>query len=125
MEYIDFEAEVSNEDEILSFSGSENDEDNRPFTDDGEVENQEPSFYRKFFNRTRDPAEAVYDDDKSHLDTRDLQPEMFLKEDRANVEFDELKYSGKCAEQFKKSLLLFDCDDAKDSFFDAVLYGLY
>ena len=122
---MDFEAEVSNEDEILSFSGDENDEDNRSFIDDGEIENQEPSFYRKFFYRARDPAEAVYDDDKSHLDTRDLQPEMFLEKDRANVEFDELKDSGKCAEQFKKSLLPVDCDDAKDSFLDAVLYGLY
>lgn len=50
---------------------------------------------------------------------------MFLIEERANIEFDELKNSEKCAEQFKKSLLSFDCDDAKDSFFDAVLYGLY
>lgn len=118
MEYIDFEAEeILKEEEIISFSGEENDEDNISFIEDGKVENQEPSFYRKFFNQTRDPAETVYDDDKSHLDTRDLQPEMFFTEDRGSVEFDEFEDSGKCAEQFKKSLLPFNCDDIKGSFF--------
>ena len=104
MEYIDFEAEVSNEYEILSFSSDENDE--RSFTDDGEVKNQEPNFYRKCFNQTRDPAEAVYDDDKSHLHIRDLQPKMLFIEDRGSVEFDEFEESGKGAEQFKKAYCL-------------------
>ena len=49
MEYIDFEAEeILKEEEIISFSGEENDEDNISFIEDGKVENQEPSFYRKF-----------------------------------------------------------------------------
>lgn len=33
MEYIDFEAEVSNEDQVLSFSSDEIDEDSRSFVD--------------------------------------------------------------------------------------------
>ena len=125
MEYIDFEASVSDEDANLNFSGDEEkDNDNRPFIDDSkEVDGQEPSFYWKFFNQTRDSAEAVFDDDRSHLDARDLQPEMFSVEERKDVEFDESEGSGKCAEQFKKSLLSFH-GDLKDSFFDAVLYGL-
>ena len=98
---IDFEAEeISNEDEILSGSGEKNDEDNRSFINGGEVENQGPSFNRKFFNQTRDPAETVCNDDKSHLNTRDLQPEMFFIGDRGSVEFDEFQDSSNCSEQF-------------------------
>ena len=40
-------------------------------------------------------------DDKSHLDTRDLQSEMFFIEERNNVEFDEFAGSGKCSELFQ------------------------
>lgn len=39
--------------------------------------------------------------DKSHLDTRDLQSEMFFIEERNNVEFDEFAGSGKCSELFQ------------------------
>lgn len=48
---------------------------------------------------------------------------MFFIEDRNNIEFDEFEENGKCAELFKKNLLSFD-DDVKDSFFNAVPYGL-
>ena len=123
MDYIDFEVEASNEDQMLSFSSDENDEDNRSFIDDGEVENQMPRFYRKFVNQARDPAGTVFDDDKSHLYTRDLQLELFIIEDRGGVEFDRSDDSDKCAEKFEKSLLSFDREDIKDSFFYAVLYG--
>ena len=125
IEYIDFEASVSNEDANLNFSSDgEKDNDNRSFIDDSsEVGDEEPSFYRIFFNQTKDPAEAVLDDGGLHLDTRDLLPEMFSIEERNNVEFDEFEGNGKCLEQLKKSLLSFQ-GDLKDSFFDAVLYGL-
>ena len=66
------------------------------------VGGQEPSFYRKNFNQTRDPAEAVFDDDGLLLNTRDFQPEMFSIEERDDIEFDELEGSGKRAEQFLK-----------------------
>ena len=124
MEYIDFEAEVSNEDQVLSFSSDEIDEDSRSFVDDGDVENQGLSFSRKLINQTRDPTETMFDGDKSNLDTRDLQPELFIIEDRGDVEFDAFDDSNKCAEKIKKSLLSFDREDIKDSFFYAVLYGL-
>ena len=49
------------------------DDDNRSFTNDSsEVGGQELSFYRKFFNQTWDPAEAVFDHDGLHLNTRDF-----------------------------------------------------
>ena len=66
------------------------------------VGGQEPSFYGKIFNQTRDPAETVFDDDGLLLNTRDFQPEMFSIEERDDIEFDELEGSGKCAEQFLK-----------------------
>ena len=126
MEYIDFEAkEILKEEEIISFSGEENDEDNISFIEDGKVENQEPSFYRKFFNQTRDPAETVYDDDKSHLDTRDLQPEMFFIEDRGSIEFDEFEDSSKCAEQFKKAFSLLIVTTSRVLFYILFCTGLY
>ena len=100
MDYINFKAEDFNEESKLNFSSKENDDD-RSFINDNEEETQPPSFYR-FFYQTRDPAEAVNDDDRSHLDTRDLQPEMFLIDHRDDVEFHEFGETGKCSELFKK-----------------------
>ena len=67
MDYINFEAEVEGEnistDEKLTFSDNENN-----FIDDSNEEcNKPPSFYR-FVNQTRDPVEAVNNDDSSQLD---------------------------------------------------------
>ena len=46
MEYIDFEASVSDEDANLNFSSDDEKEDNRSFiADSSEVGGQEPSFY--------------------------------------------------------------------------------
>ena len=103
MEYIDFEAEVSNEDQVLSFSSDEIDEDSRSFVDDGDVENQGLSFSRKLINQTRDPTETVFDGDKSNLDTRDLQPELFIIEDRGDVEFDALMIAISVLKRLKKA----------------------
>ena len=52
MEYIDFEASVSDKDANLNFSSDdEKEDDNRSFiADSSEVGGQEPSFYWKFFN---------------------------------------------------------------------------
>ena len=121
MDYINFETKDFNEQSELNFSNDENDDD-RSFINYSAEETQPPSFYR-FFNQARDPAKAVIDHDRSHLDTRDLQPEMFLIDDRDDVEFDEFGETRKCSELFKKSLLSFD-DDIKDSFFNSVLYEI-
>ena len=80
MQYIVFEAEVSDvsNDEELIFP--------KKLTDDSFIDNSvhekgaSPSFYR-FVNQTRDPLEALNDssDDKSNIDSCDLQLKMFYK----------------------------------------------
>ena len=57
-------------------------------------------------------------------DRRDLQPEMFLAESRENVTFDEFDNATNLSDKFKKTLCNFKAGDAKDLFFDAVLFGL-
>ena len=121
MEYVNFDAKDENasDNEELVFSDNEGEN----FIDDSNQEgNQSPSFCR-FMNQTRDPAEAVNDDDVSHLDRRDLQPDMFYCINRKHVEFDEFDNYQNCAEKFIKSLCSFQ-DYLKDSFFNAILYGL-
>ena len=92
---INFNVEALNEKEELNFSDHKNDDD-RSFSDGNEKEDQPASFYR-FFNQTQDPAEAVNDDAGSHLDTRDLQPEMSITDNRDEVEFDWFKEVSKCS----------------------------
>ena len=65
------------------------------------------SFYR-FVNQTRDPHEALNCDDKSHVDHRDLQPEMYVSEPRENVEFDNFYDSAKQSKKLKKVLRTFE-----------------
>ena len=122
MEYINFEAKDENASDNQELAFSDNEGEN--FIDASNQEgNQSPSVYR-FMNQTRDPAKAVNDDDRSHLDRRDLEPEMFYCINRKHVEFDEFDDCQKCAEKFKKSLCSFQ-DDLKDSFFNAILYDLF
>ena len=121
MEYINFETETFDDEEELNFSDNENDDD-RSVINDNEQEHQPASFYR-FANQTQDPAEAVNDDDASHLNNCDLQPKIFIIENRDEVEFDEFKEASKCSELSKKSPLSFH-DNIQDSFFNSVLYGL-
>ena len=120
MDYINFDAELEDEnessDEEFSLSAKEDN-----FIDDS-TENQAPSFYR-FVNQTHDPAEALDDDNGSHLDRQDLQTEMFLAMSREYFEFDNFYDAYKYAEKLKKTLLPFQDGDIKDSFFDAILYG--
>ena len=66
----------------------------------------------------------MLDDDGSYFSPRDIQPEIFDREDRDKVAFDNFDDYGKCADQFKKSLVSFKDGDVKNSFFDAVTYSL-
>ena len=49
---------------------------------------------------------------------------MFLTESRENIEFDEFNEAGKWSDKFKKNICNFKDGDVKDSFFDAILFGL-
>ena len=60
---------------------------------------------------------------KSKIDSRDLQPEMFYQINREFVEFDEFQSHKKVANKFKETLCSFE-NDSKDSFFNVILYGL-
>ena len=44
-----------------------------------------PRFYR-FVNQTRDPIEALHDNDGSHFHRQDLHPEIFFVMSRENVD---------------------------------------
>ena len=122
MEYIYFEADIEKEivssDEKFSLSATEDN-----FIDDVLEDQPSPSFDR-FVNQTRDPADALDNDDDSHLDRRDLQPQMFLAMNREFVEFNDFRELYKCAKNFLKSLVTFQDGDIKGLFFDAILYGL-
>ena len=63
-------------------------------------------------------------DDETFLDTRDLQPELYVIEERERVIFDEFSAYEKSVEKFKKSLSFFSDTNNENSFFDAVIYGL-
>ena len=49
---------------------------------------------------------------------------MFLTESRENIKFDEFNEAGKWSDKFKKNICNFKDGDVKDSFFDAILFGL-
>ena len=107
MEYINFETEVEAENvedkKELVFS----DQENENFIDDSNSINiQSPSFY-KSINQSRDPIEAVEDDDGSRLDRHDLKPDMFHTIKREQVEFDDFDDIQECANRFQKSLCSF------------------
>ena len=131
MEFIDFEAsEIDQENEDLVFSGDENKDNGKVtdnFVDDSEQVNESNlSFCRGFTNQTKDPRVAIYkeSDDETYLNTRGLQLELYLIEERERVIFDEFSEYEKSVEKFKKLLSSFSDTNNENSFFDVVIYGL-
>ena len=66
----------------------------------------QPVSFNRFFNKTWDNAEAENDDDGLHLDTPDLLLEMFIVDNRDEVEFDKFKEASKCSGLFKRKLFI-------------------
>ena len=131
MEFTDFEAsEIDQENEDLVFSGDENKDNGKVtdnFVDDSEQVNESNlSFCRGFTNQTKDPRVAIYkeSDDETYLNTRGLQLELYLIEERERVIFDEFSEYEKSVEKFKKLLSSFSDTNNENSFFDVVIYGL-
>ena len=131
MEFIDFEAsEIDQENEDLVFSGDENKDNGKVtdnFVDDSEQVNESNlSFCRGFTNQAKDPRVAIYkeSDDETYLNTRGLQLELYLIEERERVIFDEFSEYEKSVEKFKKLLSSFSDTNNENSFFDVVIYGL-
>ena len=49
---------------------------------------------------------------------------MVLAESKENVQLDEFNEADKCSNKFKETICNFQDGDVKDSFFDAVFFGL-
>ena len=129
------EFEANEENPPLVFSDDEdqitNDEID-DFIDDTDKQREGISFYRqldpenikhypKFRNQTRNPNEAVYEDDKSYYGGEDTQPELCDPENRDFVNFDKFAGFEKSVQKFKETLKNFD--RSENSLFDAIIYG--
>ena len=103
MEFISADAE---EDGPLVFSDDEEDEkitdELDDFIDDSTQSQEDVRSYRqrdpnnienypKFHGQTRNPIEAVYEDDEPFYGHEDRQPELYAPEDRKHVSFDKFK----------------------------------
>ena len=116
-------SDCSDEESLLDdFIESEN--------DDGDEEDL--TFYRRFENRER--FKSFQNQSKNLVDEfirserdyygNDNQPEMFVSENREQIEFHSFKDYKQTAEEFKKTLLCFSDTSIKNNFFYSVVYGL-
>ena len=77
---------------------------------------EDVSFYRQFdpenidhydtdtfTNKTRDPRLAVYEDNEMFFGTEDTQPELFIPENREDVEFEKSDSFEKSVKKFKNN----------------------
>ena len=97
------------------------------FVDDTDQQSEGVNFYRrlepeKFPNQTRNPEEAVYEDDDSFFGIEDTQPELYNPMNREFVTFDKFRRFESSVQKFKKTLKNFKNSD--NSFSDAVIYGI-
>ena len=110
MDFTNFEAmHTDQQSKDLIFSDDENKDSGKVknnFLDDREQKQSELSFYINFFNQTKDPKIAIYEeiDDETFVDTTDLQPEMYAAENRDDVIFDEFTGYEMYVTKFRKSL---------------------
>ena len=135
MDFTEFEAREENN-QILIFFWHE--DENIPdkmdnFTDDTDQQGEGVSFYRqldpehiehypKFPNSTKNPKEAVYEDDEPYFGEEGTQPKLYDPEDRNFVDYDQFYGLEKSIKKFKGTLKHFK--DSENSFFDAIIYGL-
>ena len=130
MDFIQFEAIDESQQNEINFSDNDDDgktEQDEDFIDDTEQPMEDLSFYRtfdhenidqynKFPNQTRDPKDAVYEDDGMFFGTEDTQPELFVPENSEHIEFDKFEGFGKSVKRFKDTLQGFKNSD--NPFFD-------
>ena len=135
MDFIQFEASEENN-QPLVFSDDE--DENIPdkidnFIDDTDQQGQGVSFYRqldseniedypKFPNSTKNPKEAVHEDEEPYFGEEDTQPKLYDPEDRNFVDFDKFDGFEKSVKKFKGTLKNFK--DSENSFFNAIIYSL-
>ena len=124
MEFVDFKAEVVDDTAKLELDYEE--DIYKIFLDDRQQEQDTSiNFYRKFQNQPHEISDALNDrsEDNCKLNIRDLQPEMYWEIYRDCTQFDEFEDYKNVTKRFKKILCSFE-RDSKDSFYNAILYGL-
>ena len=78
--------------------------------------------YPKFLDQTRNPLDAIFEDDTSYYGNDNVQPELYAPKNRNFVIFDKFTGFEKSVEKLKKTLTNFG--DSENQFFDAVIYGV-
>ena len=79
--------------------------------------------YPKFNSTTRNPIDAIYEDDVPFYGHEDRQPELSFPEDRESISFDKLEGFEKHIVKFKKTLKNFE--GSENQLFDAVIYCIF
>ena len=134
MGFIEFEA--SQENQALVFSDDEDEITNdemEDLIDEKDEQEEDLSFYiqldpeniehyHKFPNQTRNPKEAVYEDNEPYFGNEDTRPELYDLNNREFVSFDKFKEFEKSIKKFKEALKNFG--NSENYFFDAVVYGI-
>ena len=134
MDFIQFEAIDKSKQNETNFSDNDDDEttqQDKGFIDDTEQPMEDVSFYKtfdpengdqynKFPNQTRNPKDAVYEDDEMFFGTEDTQPELFAPENREHVDLISLKD----LKNLSKKDTLQNFKNSNNPFFDLILYGV-
>ena len=134
---MDFILNEATEDGYLFFSDDEEEEkitdelddfiDNRPQPDENisfyrQLDPENINNYPKFNSTTRNPVDAIYEDDVPFYGHEDRQPELYFPEDRESISFDKFEGFEKHIVKFKKTLKNFE--GSENQLFDAVIYGI-
>lgn len=135
MEFINDEAEVS--DETYSEKSDQSDNETQldnDFIDDNVENNESTTFYRsfdndkpyepQFHNKTKTYEEAMAEESEPYYG-EDGQPEMYDPEVIENVDFHYFSDYKKKAASFKETLLCFPIEAESNLLFSAVIYGIY
>ena len=116
-------SDCSDEESLLDdFIESENDDgDEEDLTFYTRFENRER--FKSFQNQSKNPVDEFIRSERDYYGN-DNQPEMFVSENREQIEFHSFKDYKQKAEVFKKTLLCFSDTSIKNRFFYSVVYGL-
>ena len=110
MDFIVFEAseDITDNEPLVLFCDEEDEINNvGDFIDDAHQQREVLSFYRhlepeKFPNQTRNPEEAVSEDNDPFFGTEDTQPELYNPTDRKFVMFNKFKEFKNSVKSFKR-----------------------
>ena len=134
---MDFTLNKATEGKPLVFSDDEEEEkitdELDDFIDNEPQPEEDISFYRqldpenidnypKFNSTTRNPINAIYEDDFPFYGHEDQQPELYALKDRKSISFDKFEGFEKHIIKFKKTLKNFE--GSENQLLHAVIYGI-